>query len=330
MKVVVFSSKDYERTSLEAANANHGHKLVFHEARLDGLTCSLAMGAPVVCVFINDVLDAETINVLASNGTKLIATRSAGFNHVDLPTAKERGVTVARVPTYAPAAVAEHVVGLTLGVNRKLHRAYNRVRDGNYSLSGLVGFNLASATVGIVGTGRTGAAVAKCFSGFGCNLVAYDPYPDEELQALGVRYVTLEELNAAADVISLHCPLSVKTQGMLDEAAFAAMKDGVLLVNTSRAALVDTAALIAGLKSGKVGGLGLDLFEEDEAQFFEDHSDAGVESDALARLVAFPNVLVTAHQGFLTRESLDEIAEGTLQNVTDFEKNDWAPGSRFR
>lgn len=330
MKVVVFSCKDYERASLEAANANHGHRLIFHEARLDGLTYSLASGADAVCVFVNDALRADVINVLASNGTKLIATRSAGCNHIDLPAAKERGVTIARVPTYAPTAVAEHVVGLLLAVNRKLHRAYNRVREGNYSLSGLAGFNLSGATVGLVGTGRTGAAVAKCLSGFGCTVVASDPNPDEDLEAQGVRYVALDEVYATADVISLHCPLSVKTKGLLDEAAFAAMKDGVLLVNSSRAALVDTGALIAALKSGKVGGLGLDLFEEDDAQFFEDHSDAGVQSDALARLVAFPNVLVTAHQGFLTRESLAEIAEATLQNVTDFEKNDWTPGSRFR
>jgi D-lactate dehydrogenase len=330
MKVAVFSCKDYERSALKAAGADHDHRLIFHEAKLSGATCSLALGSPAVCIFVNDVLSAETIGVLAANGTKLIATRSIGFSHIDVAAAKEHGVTVARVPSYSSAAVAEHVVALILGVNRKLHRAYNRVREGNYALHGLAGITLGEATVGLVGTGRTGAAVAKCLSGFGCELLAYDPSPDAELEALGVRYVPLDELYAASDVISLHCPLSKKTQGLLDAAAFAAMKPGVLLINTGRAALVDADALIDALKTGRVGGLGLDLFEEDDAQFFEDHSDAGVKSDSLARLVAFPNVLVTAHQGFLTRESLREVAATTLENVTAFEQGSWEPGPRFR
>jgi D-lactate dehydrogenase len=330
MKVAVFSCKDYERAGFSAANEAHEHQLVFYEERLSGRTASLAYGAGAVCVFVNDVLEASTIGVLAANGTKLVATRSVGFKHVDLAATKEHGVTLARVPGYSTAAVAEHVLALILAVNRRLHRAHNRVREGNYLLSGLVGRTLESCTVGLVGTGKTGAAVAKRLAGFGCEIVAHDPNLDPDLEALGVRYVALDELYASANVISLHCPLSKKTQGLLDADAFGAMQDGVLLVNSGRAALIVTDALIEALKSGKVRGMGIDLFEEDGAQFFEEHSDAGVQSDALARLVAFPNVLVTAHQGFLTEESLREVAETTLANVTAFEKGDWEPGPRFR
>jgi D-lactate dehydrogenase len=330
MKVAVFSTKDYDRSSLTAANAEHGHKLTFVEARLDGSTVSLALGHPAVCVFVNDVLDQEVLNVLAANGTKLVVTRSSGFAHVDLATAKDRELTVARVPSYSTSAVAEHAVGLLLAANRKLHRAHARVREGNYLLHGLCGFSLDGGTVGLIGTGRTGAAVAKLLSGFGCTVLASDPNPDDDVKALGVEYVELDRLYRECDAISLHCPLSVKTKGLLDAAAFEAMKDGVVLVNTGRAAVVDTDALIAALRAGKVGGLGLDIYEEDDAEFFEDHSDQGVQSDALARLLAIPNVVATAHQGFLTRESLAEVAAETLQNVTDFDKGTWQAGARFR
>jgi D-lactate dehydrogenase len=273
-----------------------------------------------VCPFVNDRLDAPVVDELGVGGTRLLALRSAGFNHVDLHAAARAGIVVARVPAYSPHAVAEHTVALMLSLNRRLHRAYARVREGNFALEGLLGFDFHGRTAGIVGTGKIGAAVARILAGFGCRLVAHDPFPNAECLELGARYVGLPELWASADVISLHCPLTADTRHLVDAHAVAAMKPGVMLVNTGRGALVDTMAVIAGLKSGRIGYLGLDVYEEEAELFFEDRSARVIQDDVFARLLTFPNVLVTGHQGFFTREALRAIAETTLANVGAFEE----------
>jgi D-lactate dehydrogenase len=322
MRVAVFSTKPYDERSLAAANTSFGHELEFLEPRLTPATAPLAAGFPAVCAFVNDQLNDAVLDVLAKGGTRLIALRSAGFNHVDLHAAARLGLTVARVPAYSPYAVAEHAVALTLALNRKLHRAYARVRDGNFSLDGLLGFDVHGSTVGVIGTGRIGLVFARIMRGFGCTLLAYDPYPNTEALDLGARYVDLPELFAASDIIALHSPLTADTHHLIDDAALAQMKDGVMLVNTSRGALVDTRAAIEALKSGKLGALGLDVYEEEEELFFEDFSGQVITDDVFARLLTFPNVLITGHQGFFTREALGNIADTTLANVTAFERGE--------
>lgn len=319
MRVAFFSTKPYDQRSFDARNAAHGHELVYLEPRLGPQTVPLAGGFPAVCAFVNDQLDAGVLASLAAGGTRLVALRSAGFNHVDLPAARELGLTVVRVPAYSPHAVAEHTVGLILALNRKLHRAYARVREGNFSLDGLLGFELNGKTAGLVGTGRIGAVCARILHGFGCRLLAYDPLPDPGCLALGVRYVALEELWRESDIVTLHCPLTPETRHIIDEGALASMKDGVTIVNTGRGALVDTKAVIEALKSGRVGHLGLDVYEEEAELFFEDRSSRVLQDDVFARLLTFPNVLITGHQGFFTREALASIAETTLANATAFE-----------
>jgi D-lactate dehydrogenase len=257
---------------------------------------------------------------LVSEGVRLLALRSAGFNHVDLPAAKTLGLTVARVPEYSPRAVAEHTAAIVLSLNRKIHRAYARVREGNFALEGLLGFDLHGRTVGVIGTGRIGIAFIRIMRGFGCTVVAHDPYPNPEAEALGARYVTLPELLSASDIVSLHCPLTPDTRHLIDAKAVDAMKDGVMLVNTSRGAVIDTRAVIRGLKSGKIGNLGLDVYEEEEGLFFENLSDQVIKDDVFARLLTFPNVLITGHQAFFTVEALTAIAEITIGNITEFEK----------
>ncbi|MET0397084.1 MAG: 2-hydroxyacid dehydrogenase [Longimicrobiaceae bacterium] len=326
MRIAVFSTRRYDRESMEAANATHGHELVFLEPRLTPETAPLARGFPAVCAFVNDQLPAGVLRTLAEGGTGLVALRSAGFNHVDLRAAGELGMTVTRVPAYSPYAVAEHAVGLILALDRKIHRAYNRVREGNFSLDGLLGFDLHGRTVGVVGTGKIGEVFARMMAGFGCRLLAADPYPRPEVAALGVRYVPLDTLFAEADVVALHCPLTPETHHVVDAAALARMKDGVMLVNTGRGALVDTRAVIDALKRGKIGALGLDVYEEEAELFFEDHSGDVIADDVFARLLTFPNVLVTAHQGFFTEEALRAIAETTLANVSAFERGEEPPG----
>jgi D-lactate dehydrogenase len=318
MRIAVFSAKPYDREFLAAANRAHGRELVFLEPRLVPETAALAAGVPAVSAFVHDRLDRPVLEVLAGGGTRLVALRSAGFNNVDLDAAAALGLAVMRVPAYSPHAVAEHTVGLMLALDRRIHRAYVRVREGNFSLDGLLGFDLAGRTAGIVGTGRIGALVARILAGFGCRLLAHDPSPSAECGRLGVRYVPLPELFAAADVITLHCPLVPATHHLIDAAALARMRDGVMLVNTGRGALVDTRAVIRALKSGRIGLLGLDVYEEEEGLFFEDLSSLVLQDDALARLLTFPNVLITAHQGFFTREALQAIAETTLANVSAF------------
>jgi D-lactate dehydrogenase len=269
---------------------------------------------------VNDALDRTVLETLAAHGTRLVALRSAGFNNVDLAAARDLGITVARVPAYSPHAVAEHAVGLILALDRKIHRAYARVREGNFSLSGLVGFDLFGRTVGVVGTGKIGLAFARIMAGFGCRLLATDPARSTEAEGLGVRYVELDELLAGSDVVSLHCPLTPETRHLLDARRIRLMRRGAMLINTGRGALVETRAVIDGLKSGHIGHLGLDVYEEEEALFFEDRSQVVIQDDVFMRLLTFPNVIVTAHQGFFTREALHNIAETTLANVTAFER----------
>lgn len=321
MKVAVFSTKRHDRESLSAANAAAGqpHELSFFEAHLDARTAALATGAEAICPFVNDRVDRATLTALREQGVRLIALRSAGFNNVDLNAAEEFGIRVARVPAYSPWAVAEHAAALILALNRKTHRAYARVREGNFTLDGLLGFDLHGRTVGLVGVGRIGLVMARIMTGFGCTIIAHDPEPNSELEALGGRYVPLDELLSSSDIISLHCPLTPQTRHLIDKAALERMKRGVMLINTSRGAVVDTRALIDGLKNGRIGYLGLDVYEEEGDLFFEDLSDQLIQDDVFARLLTFPNVLITGHQGFFTAEALQAIAETTIANLTAFE-----------
>lgn len=318
MRIALFSAKPFDREFFDRANARHGHEIVYFEPGLDATTAGLAAGFACVCPFVNDRLDRPAIKALAAGGTRLFALRSAGFNHVDLAAATERGITVARVPAYSPHAVAEHAVGLLLTVNRKLHRAAARVREHNFALDGLMGFDLHGKTVGLVGTGRIGEAFARIMHGFGCAVIAADPKPDPELARLGVRYVGLDELLERSDVVSLHCPLTPETHHLISDDSLARMKPGVVILNTSRGAVLDTRAVIRALKAGRLGGLGIDVYEEEGDLFFRDLSDRALQDDVLARLLTFPNVVVTAHQGFFTREAMEAIAETTLSNATEF------------
>ncbi|HSK01843.1 MAG TPA: 2-hydroxyacid dehydrogenase [Kofleriaceae bacterium] len=322
MRIAVFDTHRHDRASLEGANAAFGHELVFLEPRLDARTAALAEGFPAVCSFVNDRVDRAALERLRAGGVRLVALRSAGFNHVDLEAAAALGIAVVRVPEYSPYAVAEHAVALVLALNRKIHRAYARVREGNFALDGLLGFDLHGKTAGIVGTGRIGRAAARIFHGFGCRVVAYDREPSQELQALGVEYAALDELYVRADVISLHVPLTPQTHHMIHAAALARMKRGVVLINTGRGALIDSRALIGALKTGHVGAAGLDVYEEEEGVFFEDLSDQVLQDDVLARLLTFPNVIVTSHQGFFTREALAAIADTTLASAAAFERGE--------
>lgn len=273
----------------------------------------------VVCIFVNDTADAETIGRLAAMGVKLIALRCAGFNNVDLNAAARHRIPVVRVPAYSPYAVAEYAVALMLALNRKIHRAYWRTRDGNFSLHGLLGFDMHGKTAGIVGTGQIAKVLIRILKGFGLNILAYDLYPDREFAANeGVEYVPLEQLFRQSDIISLHCPLTEQTRYMINEKAIDQMKEGMMLINTGRGQLIHTEALIEGLKKKKIGSAGLDVYEEEAAYFYEDTSDRIMGDDMLARLLSFNNVIVTSHQGFFTREALDNIAHTTLQNVRDF------------
>lgn len=319
MRVAFFSTHQFDRQYFDDANASRGHDLHYLEPRLTAATAVLAHGHPAVCAFVNDTLDATVLDLLAAGGTRLVALRSAGFNHVDLAAARSLGLTVARVPAYSPHAVAEHTIALALALNRRIHRAYARVREANFSLDGLLGFDLAGRTAGVVGTGRIGTIVARILRAFGCEVVAYDVTPSAECVALGVRYVPLEDLWRAGDIITLHVPLTPETRHMVNSRAIAQMKRGVMIINTSRGALVDTQALIDGLKDGTIGHLGLDVYEEEEALFFQDLSSHVIQDDVFARLLTFPNVLITAHQGFFTAEALRAIARTTLDNITAFE-----------
>lgn len=319
MRIAVFSTKRYDREYLGLANDGHGHQLEFHESQLNESTVRLSDSAPAVCVFVNDDVSRPVLERLAADGTRMVALRSAGYNHVDVDAAGELGIRLARVPAYSPNAVAEFTVGMILALDRKYHRAHARVREGNFSLEGLMGFDLAKRTVGIVGTGQIGLTVARILSGFGCDLLGYDPYPNDEVRDLGVSYVELDELLSSSDIITLHCPLTPETHHLIDERALALVRRGVMIINTSRGALVDTEAAIDALKDGRIGQLGLDVYEEEGDLFFEDLSDQVIQDDVFSRLLTFPNVLVTGHQAFFTGDALSQIAETTLESVTAFE-----------
>ncbi len=319
MDVAVYSTKNYDRHFLEGANAGV-HRLSFFEIRLSESTAGLAQGHQAACVFVNDQVGHDVLEKLAASGVRLIALRCAGFNNVDLRAAEQLGITLARVPAYSPNAVAEHTLALILTLNRKTHRAYNRVREGNFALDGLLGFDLCGKTVGIVGTGKIGLALARILRGFECRVLATDPFPNPECIELGVEYVSWGEMCSAAHIISLHCPLTPETHHLVDDTALRRMRPGVMLVNTSRGAVVDTRAVIEALKDRRLGSLALDVYEEEADLFFEDLSERVITDDVFARLLTFPNVLVTGHQAFFTEEALTAIADITIANVSAFER----------
>lgn len=318
MKVGVFGTKPYDREFLDAANADR-HLLRYFEPHLTHETAPLSGDAQAVCTFVNDTLDRPTLASLAAQGVMLVALRCAGFNQVDLAAARDLGIAVARVPGYSPHAIAEHAAALILSLDRKIHRAWARVREGNFALDGLLGFDLHGRTVGVVGTGQIGLAMTGIMRGFGCEVLAFDPAPGSALASLGGTYVDLDTLLARSDIITLHCPLTPATRHLIDTAAIARMKHGVMLINTSRGAVIDTQAVIAGLKSGRIGYLGLDVYEEEGDLFFEDLSDQTIQDDVFARLLTFPNVLITGHQAFFTTDAMSAIAATTIANISSFE-----------
>lgn len=322
MRIAVFDSHRYDRDAFEAENRAFGHELTFFEPRLTLQTAPLAAGFPAVCSFVNDRVDEDTLTLLASSGVRFIALRSAGYNHVNLEAAARLGLKVARVPEYSPHAVAEHAMTLIMALNRKIYRAHARVREWNFALDGLVGFDLYGKTAAVVGTGRIGAVLCRILRGFGCRVLAFDLKEDPSLVAEGVEYTSLAALYAAADVISLHVPLTPATHHLVNADALAQMKPGVMLINTGRGALIDAKALIDALKAGRIGAAGLDVYEEEEGIFFRDLSDQVLKDDVLARLLTFPNVLITSHQAFLTREALASIASTTLENARAFEQGE--------
>jgi len=319
MRVAVYSTRPYDRQALERANGAQRHAFSFLEARLDASTVVTATGAQAVCAFVNDRLDATVLRGLHALGVRLVVLRCAGFNQVDLATAAELGLMVGRVPEYSPHAVAEYTAALVLALNRKTHRAYARVREGNFELDGLLGFDLHGRTVGVVGTGKIGECFARIMAGFGCRLLAHDLRPNPGCVALGANYVPLPELLAGSDIVSLHCPLTPQTHHLINDRALATMKRGAMLINTSRGAVVDTRAAIEALKSGALGSLGLDVYEEEGDLFFRDLSEDVIQDDVFARLLTLPNVIVTGHQAFFTEDALAAIAQVTLANLDAFE-----------
>ena len=326
MKTLVYSTKPSTRETFAEANAATGHELVYTEAKLAKETAALAKGYPAICIFVNDIADAEVIDRLAAEGVKLIALRSAGFNNVDLGHAKSKGITVVRVPAYSPHAVAEHALALMLTLNRKTHRAYARVREGNFSLEGLMGFDMHGKTAGVIGTGKIGAITASLLNGFGCTVLASDPYENKDVAAFA-SYVTIPELLAQSDIVTLHCPLTPESRHMINAQTLSEMKRGAMLVNTSRGGLVDTGACIGALKTGQLGYLGLDVYEEEGDIFYEDLSSQILQDDLLARLLTFPNVLITAHQAFFTKTAMSNIADTTMANLAAFEKDGSSPNA---
>ncbi len=321
MKVAVCSTQPYDRQFLQQANQVTQHELSYFSASLNAETYQMVAGFPTLCVFVNDVLNETVLRHLFAQGTRLIALRCAGFNNVDLAVADALGITVVRVPAYSPHSVAEHALALIMALNRHIPRAYNRVRDGNFTLQGLLGFELRGKTVGIIGTGRIGAALAGILHGLGCRLLGYDPQPNAECVGLGMEYVGLAALYAQSDIITLHSPLNQQSLHLINAAAVAQMKPGVMLINTSRGGVIDTSAVIAGLKTGQIGYLGLDVYEQEGDLFFKDLSDQIIADDLFERLLTFPNVLMTSHQGFFTHEALSSIAQTTLENISEFERS---------
>lgn len=318
MKITVFSTKPYDIRFFEEVNQQFGHDLRFLKVHLDETTAGLVTDSEVVCLFVNDNANAAVIGQLAGRGVKLLALRCAGFNNVDLAACREHGIRVVRVPAYSPYSVAEHTIALILTLNRKTHRAYNRVKEGNFSLDGLMGFDLHGKTVGLLGLGKIGKVTGQILKGFGCRVLAYDPFHDEEAVWIGLEYVSRDELLAQSDIISLHCPLTPETYHVINETTMRQMKPGVMIINTGRGALIDTPALIEALKAEHIGYVGLDVYEEEADLFFEDLSAQIIKDDAFMRLLTFPNVLITGHQAFFTRNALQAIAQTTFENIRDF------------
>jgi D-lactate dehydrogenase len=317
-KIAFFDTKSYDKTFFLEKNQQYGFEIKFYKSHLNKDNAILAKGADVVCIFVNAEVDANVIDILVENGVKLIALRCAGYNNVDLKAAKNR-IKVVRVPAYSPHSIAEYTLALMLTLNRKIHRAYNRTREGNFALEGLMGFEMIGKTAGIIGTGKIGKIVAQILKSMGINVLAYDLYPDMEFaEKNGIRYASLDELYQNSDIISLHCPLTKETEYLINEGSIAKMKEGVMIINTGRGKLINTKDLIDGLKDKKIGSAGLDVYEEESDYFYEDHSDIVIDDDILARLLTFNNVIVTSHQAFFTKEALSEIARITLQNIQDF------------
>ncbi|MFV5687905.1 2-hydroxyacid dehydrogenase [Flavobacterium sp. ZT3R25] len=319
MKIAIFSTKPYDRKYLDKFNIESKHELIYFEAPLNADTANLAIGFEGVCIFVNDKIDKKAIDKLSEIGIKLIDLRCAGFNNVDVEAAAKENIKILRVPAYSPQAVAEHAVALILTLNRKTHKAYNRVRESNFSLGNLTGFNLYEKTVGVIGTGKIGAAFCQIMLGFGCKVIAYDIKESEKLIAKGVEYKTLDELFKNSDIISLHCPLTINTKHLFNRTVFSKIKKGAMLINTSRGALINTSDAIEALKNEQLGYLGIDVYEQEENLFFKDLSESIIKDDLIERLMAFHNVLITPHQGFFTNEALNQIALTTLKNFTDFE-----------
>ncbi|MDD3153923.1 MAG: 2-hydroxyacid dehydrogenase [Victivallaceae bacterium] len=317
-KIAFFDTKPYDRLTFEPAVENTPFEILFLEARLTRHSVKMAEECHAVCIFVNDELSAPILEKLAQFGIRLVLLRCAGFNNVDLEAAKRLGITALRVPAYSPRAVAEYTLGMLLCLDRKIHRAFCRVRENNFSINGFLGFDLYGKTIGIVGTGKIGITFAKLLQGFGMRLLAYDPYPAKDAAELGLEYVSCDELYHACDILSFHCPLSAENVHMVNKDSIGKMKRGVIILNTSRGKLIDTAALVEGLKAKKIGGAGLDVYEEETDYFFEDRSDSAIDDDVLARLLTFPNVLVTSHQAFFTREAVDAIAATTIGNASAF------------
>ena len=321
MKIAVYSTKPYDRQSLTHVNAAFGHELVFHKAALELSTVPLASGCQAICAFVNDHLDAPILRKLGEQGVRTIAMRCAGFNNVDLVAAKDLGIRICRVPAYSPHAVAEFALTMLLSLNRKIHRAYSRVRENNFALDGLLGFDICGKTVGVIGTGRIGQIFAKIMRGMDCRVLGYDLYPNADMaKQIGFEYVGLPELLAQSDMVSLHCPLSPQTHHIINPQTLAQMKHGAMLINTSRGGLIDTAAAIEALKSGQLGALGIDVYEEEGDLFFEDLSNQVITDDVFSRLLTLPNVMVTGHQAFFTAEAMENIARTTLGNLSEVEK----------
>lgn len=320
MKVAFFSTRSYDREFFELLNTSDSIEIEYFEIPLEKRTAYLTKGFDAVCIFVNDRIDHETLEELSENGVGLIALRCAGFNNVDVSAAGEMGIKVMRVPAYSPEAVAEHAAALLLTLSRKTHKAYNRVREGNFSLEKIMGFNINGKVVGVVGTGNIGIAFCKIMLGFGCRILAFDIKENEELKNEGVEYHDLNTLFQQSDIISLHCPLVAETHYLINQKNIDKMKDGVCIINTSRGGLINTLDIIKGLKSKKIGALGIDVYEQEEKLFFSDYSEDIIEDDQIARLMTFPNVLITGHQGFFTREAMSQITKITLKNVLDFSK----------
>ncbi|ATA22179.1 D-lactate dehydrogenase [Gibbsiella quercinecans] len=325
MKLAIYSTKQYDRKYLELVNQQFGYQLEFFDFMLSPRTAKTAAGCNAVCIFVNDDGSRKVLEELAQMGIKILALRCAGFNNVDLAAASELGIKVVRVPAYSPEAVAEHAVGMMMCLNRRIHRAYQRTRDANFSLEGLIGFNMYNRTAGVIGTGKIGVAAMRILKGFGMTLLAHDPYPSEQALELGAEYVPLKTLYARSDVITLHCPLTPENHHLLNAEAFALMKKGVMIVNTSRGGLIDSSAAIEALKQQKIGALGMDVYENERDLFFEDKSNDVIQDDVFRRLSACHNVLFTGHQAFLTEEALTSIGQTTLKNIEQLSRGEPCP-----